>query len=93
MTRGKERIEPPEQCDAWRAIRAPYLGQPPAQIAHRRRRVAGHLELLPDRLQGFDVPTAAEQGYDVTWEQFCGIIAPGGITEDERAFGRMPSRK
>lgn len=40
----------------------------------------------PERLQGFDVPTAAEQGYDVTWEQFRGIIAPGGISADERAF-------
>ena len=40
----------------------------------------------PERLEGFDVPTATEQGYDVTWEQFRGIIAPGGISDGERAF-------
>jgi len=40
----------------------------------------------PERLEGFDVPTAQEQGYDVTWEQFRGIIAPGGLSDEERAF-------
>ena len=40
----------------------------------------------PERLEGFDVPTATEQGYDVTWEQFRGIIAPGGISAEERAY-------
>lgn len=40
----------------------------------------------PERLEGFDVPTATEQGYDVIWEQFRGIIGPGGTSEAERAF-------
>lgn len=40
----------------------------------------------PERLEGFDVPTAQEQGFDVTWEQFRGIIAPGGLSADERAY-------
>lgn len=39
-----------------------------------------------ERLKGFDVPTAQEQGFDVTWEQFRGIIAPGGLSEGERAY-------
>jgi len=40
----------------------------------------------PERLEGFDVPTAQEQGFDVTWEQFRGIIAPGGLSDEERAY-------
>lgn len=40
----------------------------------------------PVRLKGFDAPTAKEQGIDVTWEQFRGIVAPGGLTEEQRAF-------
>lgn len=40
----------------------------------------------PERLKGFDVPTAKEQGFDVTWEQFRGIMAPGGLSEEERAY-------
>ncbi len=40
----------------------------------------------PEPLEGFDVETAVDQGYDVTWEQFRGIIAPGGLSDEERAF-------
>jgi putative tricarboxylic transport membrane protein len=40
----------------------------------------------PERLEGFDIPTAQEQGFDVTWEQFRGIIAPGGLADEERAY-------
>lgn len=33
-----------------------------------------------------DVPTAAEQGIDVSFAQFRGVLAPGGITEEERQY-------
>lgn len=32
------------------------------------------------------MPTAREQGFDVTLEQFRGVIAAGGITKDESLF-------
>ena len=40
----------------------------------------------PSRLPGFDVATAKEQGVNVQWEQFRGVIAPGGLTAAQRAF-------
>jgi putative tricarboxylic transport membrane protein len=33
-----------------------------------------------------DIPTAKEQGVDVTFTQYRGAFAPGGITEEQRAF-------
>lgn len=33
-----------------------------------------------------DVPTAKEQGIDVTLEQFRGVVAPGGLTKDQSLF-------
>lgn len=33
-----------------------------------------------------DIPTAAEQGIDVAFAQFRGVIAPGGISESERDY-------
>ncbi|WP_153397021.1 tripartite tricarboxylate transporter substrate binding protein [Ornithinicoccus halotolerans] len=33
-----------------------------------------------------DVETAAEQGIDVSFAQFRGVLAPGGITEEERDY-------
>ena len=33
-----------------------------------------------------DVPTASEQGIDVTLEQFRGVIAAGGLTKDQELF-------
>lgn len=38
-----------------------------------------------DSLLG-DVPTAVEQGVDVTLGQFRGVFAPGGITEEQRDY-------
>lgn len=33
-----------------------------------------------------DIPTATEQGIDVSFAQFRGVIAPGGITDAEREY-------
>jgi putative tricarboxylic transport membrane protein len=33
-----------------------------------------------------DIPTAAEQGIDVSFAQFRGFIAPGGISEESKEF-------
>jgi putative tricarboxylic transport membrane protein len=40
----------------------------------------------PQRLKGWDVGTAKEQGIDVTWEQFRGIVAPGGLKDAEQKY-------
>ena len=41
----------------------------------------------PQRLEKWkDVPTAREQGIDVTLEQFRGVIAPSGLTKDQELF-------
>lgn len=40
----------------------------------------------PAKLKGWDVATAKEQGIDVVWEQFRGIVAPGGIKEAEQKY-------
>jgi putative tricarboxylic transport membrane protein len=41
----------------------------------------------PQRLEKWpDVPTAREQGYDVTLEQHRGVIAAGGLTKDQELF-------
>ncbi|HET8570126.1 MAG TPA: tripartite tricarboxylate transporter substrate binding protein [Candidatus Limnocylindria bacterium] len=41
----------------------------------------------PQPLKGYEsVKTAKDQGVNVIWEQFRGIIAPGGIGEAEKAF-------
>ncbi len=40
----------------------------------------------PNRLKGIDAPTAKELGFDVTWDQFRGIVAPGGLTDGQRAY-------
>jgi putative tricarboxylic transport membrane protein len=41
----------------------------------------------PQRLDNWkDVPTAKEQGIDVTLDQFRGVIAAGGLTKDQAAF-------
>ena len=52
---------------------------------------AGRLRPLamfsPQRLEKWkDVPTAREQGIDVTLEQFRGVIAPAGLTKDQELF-------
>lgn len=52
---------------------------------------AGRLRPLamfsPERLTNWpDVPTAREQGYDVTLEQHRGVIAAGGITEQQSLY-------
>jgi len=41
----------------------------------------------PEPLKGYEsVKTSKAQGVDVVWEQFRGIIAPGGISAAERAY-------
>jgi putative tricarboxylic transport membrane protein len=41
----------------------------------------------PERLKNWpNVPTAREQGVDVTLEQFRGVVAPGGLTKDQSLF-------
>ena len=52
---------------------------------------AGRLRPLamfsPERLSNWpDVPTAREQGFDVTLEQHRGVVAAGGITKDQALF-------
>jgi putative tricarboxylic transport membrane protein len=52
---------------------------------------AGRLRPLaifsPERLKNWpDVPTAREQGYDVTLEQHRGVILTGGVTKDQSLF-------
>lgn len=38
----------------------------------------------PERLDGVDIPTLKEQGYDVTLANWRAIVAPPGITPDEK---------
>jgi putative tricarboxylic transport membrane protein len=41
----------------------------------------------PERLEKWpNVPTAREQGFDVTLEQHRGVVAPGGLTRDQALF-------
>jgi putative tricarboxylic transport membrane protein len=41
----------------------------------------------PQRLEKWpDVPTAREQGFDVTLEQHRGVVAAGGLTKDQELF-------
>ena len=52
---------------------------------------AGRLRPLamfsPERLENWkDVPTAKEQGVDVTLEQFRGVVAAGGLTKEQSLF-------
>lgn len=45
--------------------------------------------LAPERLASDDfaeVPTAIEEGYNVAYAQFRGVLAPGGITDEERQY-------
>jgi putative tricarboxylic transport membrane protein len=37
----------------------------------------------PERLEGVDIPTALEQGFDVEMSNWRGVIAPPGITDEE----------
>lgn len=37
----------------------------------------------PERLDGVDIPTIIEQGYDVEMSNWRGVIAPPGLTEEE----------
>lgn len=52
---------------------------------------AGRLRALglaaPQRFEGSEIPTLAEQGYDVTLANWRAIMAPPGITQDE--FGQL----
>jgi putative tricarboxylic transport membrane protein len=51
---------------------------------------AGRLRALavfsPERLETLNVPTAKEQGINVTLDQFRGVVAAGGITQDQALF-------
>ena len=51
------------------------------------KKLRGVAVFSPEPLKGFEsVKTARSQGTDVVWEQFRGIIAPGGISAAERAY-------
>ncbi|MET9784145.1 tripartite tricarboxylate transporter substrate binding protein [Nocardiopsis alba] len=39
----------------------------------------------PDRLEGVDLPTILEQGYDVEMSNWRGVIAPPGLSDEEAA--------
>ena len=49
---------------------------------------AGRLRALglaaPERLEGVDIPTLGEQGYDVTLANWRAVVAPAGITEEQK---------
>jgi putative tricarboxylic transport membrane protein len=51
---------------------------------------AGRLRALavfsPERLETLNVPTAKEQGINVTLDQFRGVVAAAGITQDQALF-------
>jgi putative tricarboxylic transport membrane protein len=51
---------------------------------------AGRLRPLavfsPERLETLNVPTAKEQGINVTLDQFRGVVAAGGVTKDQELF-------
>jgi putative tricarboxylic transport membrane protein len=52
---------------------------------------AGRLRALamfsPERLEKWkDIPTAKEQGFDVTLSQFRGVVAAGGMTKEQSLF-------
>jgi putative tricarboxylic transport membrane protein len=48
----------------------------------------------PERLDKWkDVPTAKEQGIDVTLDQFRGVIAAGGISKEQAAFWQNAMEK
>lgn len=40
--------------------------------------------VLPERIDGVDIPTTVEQGYDVTLTNWRLIVAPGDITAEEK---------
>ena len=40
-----------------------------------------------------DIPTAIEQGVDVSFAQFRGLIAPGGISDEAKAYWIEQSKK
>lgn len=50
---------------------------------------AGRLRALgvatSERIEGIDLPTLAEQGYDVTLANWRGLMAPPGVTPEQRA--------
>jgi putative tricarboxylic transport membrane protein len=59
---------------------------------------AGRLRALamfsPERLDKWkDVPTAKEQGIDVTLDQFRGVIAAGGLTKEQAQFWEDAMKK
>lgn len=60
-------------------------GEAKALIDGKRMRAIAAFS--PEPLKGYEsVKTSKAQGVDVEWEQFRGIIAPGGISAAERAY-------
>jgi putative tricarboxylic transport membrane protein len=49
-------------------------------------RLTGLAITTPEPLEGLDVPTAKSQGYDLEFYQARGIMAPPGITPEQRTF-------
>lgn len=76
-------------------VNAAVLGGNADVIAANPAEIAGLIEAgdlralattLPDRLEGFDVPTATEEGVDLVFTQSRGILAPPELTEGQTEF-------
>ena len=48
-------------------------------------RMRGLAVVSPERIEGIDLPTLIEQGYDVSMTNWRGFLAPAGITDEEFA--------
>ncbi|WP_299518922.1 tripartite tricarboxylate transporter substrate-binding protein [uncultured Serinicoccus sp.] len=48
-------------------------------------RMRGLAIVSPERVEGIDLPTLVEQGYDVSMTNWRGFLAPAGITDEEFA--------
>ncbi|WP_298746694.1 tripartite tricarboxylate transporter substrate binding protein [uncultured Serinicoccus sp.] len=48
-------------------------------------RMRGLAIVSPERVEGIDLPTLIEQGYDVSMTNWRGFLAPAGITDEEFA--------
>ncbi|WIY81886.1 tripartite tricarboxylate transporter substrate binding protein [Propionimicrobium sp. PCR01-08-3] len=49
-------------------------------------RVTGLAVSTAERMEGIDVPTMKEAGVDIEFSQARGIMAPGGITDEQKSF-------
>ncbi len=68
-----------------------FAGPNPSEAAQliAAKRLRPIAMFSPERLpQWKDVPTAREQGFDITFEQHRGLILPGGLSKEQVAFWR-----